>query len=115
MSPTTEKKVRRDTPDDVKGRPEPTNDVHVLSERLSRDPRFNPPTPSVWKRVALLIFVVVLFWLAFSMRAQHRKPAVVHAQRYSKEFKYRPAASPVITERLKDGRTRIRGAMPSVR
>jgi hypothetical protein len=30
--------------------------------------------------------------------------------RYSEEFKYRPAASPVITETLKDGRLRIRGA-----
>lgn len=30
--------------------------------------------------------------------------------RYSDEFKYRPAASPIITEKLKDGRIRIRGA-----
>jgi hypothetical protein len=29
---------------------------------------------------------------------------------YSEEYKYRPAASPVITETLKDGRLRIRGA-----
>lgn len=29
---------------------------------------------------------------------------------YSEEHKYRPAASPVITETLKDGRLRIRGA-----
>lgn len=29
---------------------------------------------------------------------------------YSDEYKYRPAASPVITEYLKDGRIRIRGA-----
>ena len=33
--------------------------------------------------------------------------------RYSEEFKYRPAASPIITERLKDGRVRLRGAYPS--
>lgn len=32
--------------------------------------------------------------------------------RYSDEFKYRPAASPVITEYLKDGRIRLRGATP---
>ncbi|RXW15152.1 hypothetical protein EST38_g10701 [Candolleomyces aberdarensis] len=31
---------------------------------------------------------------------------------YSKEHKYRPAASPVITETLKDGRIRLRGATP---
>ena len=30
--------------------------------------------------------------------------------RYSDEFKYRPAASPVITDYLKDGRIRLRGA-----
>jgi hypothetical protein len=33
-------------------------------------------------------------------------------QRYSKEFKFRPAASPIITETLKDGRIRLRGALP---
>ena len=32
--------------------------------------------------------------------------------RYNEEFKYRPAASPVITEYLKDGRMRLRGATP---
>lgn len=33
--------------------------------------------------------------------------------RYSDEFKFRPAASPVITETLKDGRIRLRGASPA--
>jgi len=33
--------------------------------------------------------------------------------RYSKEHKFRPAASPVITETLKDGRTRLRGSYPT--
>lgn len=33
---------------------------------------------------------------------------------YSNEHKYRPAASPVVTEILKDGRKRLRGANPSV-
>lgn len=32
--------------------------------------------------------------------------------RYSEEFRFRPAASPVITEYLKDGRIRLRGANP---
>jgi hypothetical protein len=36
-------------------------------------------------------------------------------QRYSKQHKYRPAASPVIYENLKDGKTRVRGAAPSLR
>lgn len=33
--------------------------------------------------------------------------------RYSDEHKYRPAASPVITETLADGRIRLRGANPA--
>ena len=33
-------------------------------------------------------------------------------KRYSKDYKFRPAASPVITEYLKDGRMRLRGALP---
>jgi len=33
--------------------------------------------------------------------------------RYSKEYKFRPAASPIITETLKDGRVRLRGALPT--
>lgn len=33
--------------------------------------------------------------------------------RYSKEHKFRPAASPVITETMKDGRTRLRGSYPT--
>jgi len=32
------------------------------------DPRFNPPTPSPYARAALLIFVVFLFWLAFTLK-----------------------------------------------
>jgi len=95
---------------------EPTSDVGELTRRLQADPRFNPPTPSVWKRVALVVVVFVLFWLAFSMRAPlQREQRVVHAQRYSNEFKYRPAASPIVTEKLKDGRQRIRGAQPTFR
>src|SRR6266849_768651 len=31
-------------------------------------------------------------------------------QRYSKQYKFRPAASPVVYEKLKDGKTRVRGA-----
>lgn len=33
--------------------------------------------------------------------------------RYSKDYKFRPAASPIITETLKDGRVRLRGALPT--
>ena len=62
----------------------PTSDVHELHRRLAQDPRFNPPTPSPWKRVALLAFVLAILWLAFSLRmsAKQSHPQVIHAQRY---------------------------------
>ncbi|KIM79843.1 hypothetical protein PILCRDRAFT_73740 [Piloderma croceum F 1598] len=82
-----------------------------LQRQTDRDPRFNVPPPSTWKRVALLLFVGFLFWLSFYVKvSKPEKPKIVHASRYSKEYKFRPAASPVITERLKDGRVRLRGA-----
>ncbi|KAF8881765.1 hypothetical protein BD779DRAFT_1388625, partial [Infundibulicybe gibba] len=80
------------------------------------DPRFHQPTPSRYTRAALLIFTAFLFWLAVTLRNASNKPVkVVHANRYSKEYKFRPAASPVITETLKDGRVRVRGAPPTGR
>ncbi|CAL1715850.1 unnamed protein product [Somion occarium] len=107
---------------DIKGRRdqvEPTSDVNVLHRRLNEDPRFNPPTPSFWKRIALVITVFFLFWVAYSIRtplyARPPKETVVHANRYSKDYKFRPAASPIITEKLKDGRMRVRGAQPTFR
>lgn len=52
--------------------------------------------------------------LCFSVRHPgHAHDARSPLDRYSKEFKYRPAASPVITERLRDGRIRLRGAHPT--
>ncbi|PCH42551.1 hypothetical protein WOLCODRAFT_163881 [Wolfiporia cocos MD-104 SS10] len=87
--------------------------VDELIEKLNDDPRFNPSTPSRWKRAALLLLIFALCWLALSIRAHNRKPKIIYAERYSEEFKYRPAASPIITERLKDGRTRLRGALPT--
>ncbi|KAG6875918.1 hypothetical protein C0993_006822 [Termitomyces sp. T159_Od127] len=81
------------------------------------DPRFNPPTPSPFKRAALIAFVILLLWIAFSLRPSllknNREAKVIYASRYSKEHKFRPAASPVITETLKDGRVRLRGAAPT--
>ncbi|KAG2064201.1 hypothetical protein BDR04DRAFT_1035926 [Suillus decipiens] len=79
-------------------------------KQLHADPRFNRPAPSLWKRIALLLVTAFLFWAAFKLQYQRSKPKVIHAERYSKDFKYRPAASPVITERLKDGVVRVRGA-----
>ncbi|PPQ68550.1 hypothetical protein CVT26_003359 [Gymnopilus dilepis] len=81
------------------------------------DPRFARTPPSPFKRLALVIFLAFLFWLGFQMRSSllesKRHPKVIHASRYSKEYKFRPAASPVITETLRDGRVRVRGALPS--
>ncbi|KAA1472909.1 hypothetical protein DENSPDRAFT_751191, partial [Dentipellis sp. KUC8613] len=69
----------------------------------------------IWKRVALILFIAFMFWLSFAIRTPYKHtPKVVHAHRYSKEHKFRPAASPIITEKLKDGRTRVRGAQPTV-
>lgn len=107
--------------------PEPTTDSH-----------FSPPPPSPLKRFLLLTFVVLLLLVGFQMRsgllAAKKKPKVIHASRlvheltpmfgwnvttlflsarYSKEYKFRPAASPIITETLKDGRVRLRGALPT--
>ncbi|KAF8068074.1 hypothetical protein FPV67DRAFT_1581873 [Lyophyllum atratum] len=83
----------------------------------SSDPRFNQPPPSPFKRGALIIFTIILFWLALSMRkslwTEKKSPKIVYATRYSKEHRFRPAASPIITETLKDGRIRIRGAGPT--
>ncbi|KIJ10322.1 hypothetical protein PAXINDRAFT_172189 [Paxillus involutus ATCC 200175] len=91
----------------------PTRD-HDEHRAAPLDPRFNPPPPAVWKRVALIAFIIFLFWLSFTFRqSKNVEPNVVHASRYSKEFKYRPAASPIVTERLKDGRTRLRGDYPT--
>ncbi|KAJ7239166.1 hypothetical protein B0H12DRAFT_1136314 [Mycena haematopus] len=70
---------------------------------------FLPP----WKRGALLLSIVLCFWLAYQLQHRTGTPKIVYANRYSKEFKYRPAASPIITETLKDGRVRLRGAAPT--
>ncbi|KAF9237002.1 hypothetical protein BU15DRAFT_49298 [Melanogaster broomeanus] len=92
------------------------NDTADDDERTTTpvfDDRFNRPPPPWWKRAALIAFLIFLFWLSYYMRrTPNVQPKVIHASRYSKEYKYRPAASPIITERLKDGRTRLRGAHP---
>ena len=80
---------------------------------LRRDPRFNPEPPNKLKRFLLIAFVIFLFWLAITLRSKSWRKQVVHASRYSNEFKYRPAASPIITETLIDGRVKLRGALPT--
>lgn len=83
LKPTKEDRERERTLQDLR-RLEPTSDINELHRRLKADPRFNPPTPSPWKRAALLVLMVGLLWLALSMRLQMKKPAqpeVLHAQR----------------------------------
>jgi hypothetical protein len=41
------------------------NPRHVA---FARDPRFELPTPPAWQRVALVLFLVFLFWLVFKLR-----------------------------------------------
>ncbi|GMK54516.1 hypothetical protein CspeluHIS016_0111020 [Cutaneotrichosporon spelunceum] len=78
---------------------------------------FNRPEPQWWKRVGLILTLFFLAWFSIYIGKEHvfnkeKKPEVIYATRYSDEFRYRPAASPVITEYLKDGRIRLRGATP---
>ncbi|KAI0636280.1 hypothetical protein C8Q77DRAFT_1102825 [Trametes polyzona] len=72
-------------PSDLKrrtSRDEPTSDIHELHRRLEEDPRFNPPTPSAWKRVALILFMLFLLYFGFKLRATvAEQPKVVHASR----------------------------------
>ncbi|KAF8139287.1 hypothetical protein K438DRAFT_1442844, partial [Mycena galopus ATCC 62051] len=66
-----------------------------------------------WKRAGLILSIFIAFYLAYQLQRPSGPPKIVHASRYSKEHKYRPAASPIITETLKDGRVRLRGAAPT--
>ncbi|KAG2031168.1 hypothetical protein BDR03DRAFT_973244, partial [Suillus americanus] len=83
-------------------------------KQFHANPCFNRPTPSLWKRIALLLVTVFLFWAVFKLQPQRSQTKIVHAERYSKDFKYRPEESPVIMERLKDGIVRLRGAYLSL-
>lgn len=63
----------------------PSNRRRHIAEhiQLEQDPRFNPPTPSWWKRALLVLFIIFMFWLHFSMRASMREGQVLHAHRYA--------------------------------
>ncbi|KAI9442226.1 hypothetical protein H4582DRAFT_2072774 [Lactarius indigo] len=43
----------------------PTNSRRHIAEhiQLAQDPRFNPPTPSWWKRALLILFIVVMSYM----------------------------------------------------
>jgi hypothetical protein len=52
-------------------------------EEPVHDPRFDVPTPSPYKRVALLLFTAFLFWAAFKMRGSltRKEPEIIYAKR----------------------------------
>ncbi|WWD03567.1 hypothetical protein V865_001621 [Kwoniella europaea PYCC6329] len=81
--------------------------------RRSVQEEFNRPPPSWWKRFMLIAVLILMAWFSVWLGRkgmQEQKPTVIYASRYSEEHKYRPAASPVITEYLPGNRIRIRGA-----
>ncbi|TFK28288.1 hypothetical protein FA15DRAFT_584624 [Coprinopsis marcescibilis] len=88
----------------------------------AEEPAANPrrtvtsPQPNRLRQFALIFFFLLSLWLAYAVRHhlewKKKRPQIVYASRYSKEYKYRPAASPIITETLKDGRILLRGATP---
>jgi len=50
-----------------------------------QDPRFHQPSPSPFKRAALIVVTLLLFWLALSMRTsllKAKKAQVIYAPRY---------------------------------
>jgi hypothetical protein len=57
-----------------------------VAERPAPDPRFDQPTPSPYKRAALIIFTILLFWIALSLRgnllAHKKSPKVIYASRW---------------------------------
>ncbi|PVF95355.1 hypothetical protein CPB86DRAFT_875747, partial [Serendipita vermifera] len=105
-------------------KPPPNSAPRVAQGSKAR--RANKPGGQ-WCKAAfytIVIVIVAYFWLSWTdpdqiALRQHawdaameriRGKQVVHANRYSNEFRFRPAASPIITETLPDGRTKLRGA-----
>jgi hypothetical protein len=71
--------------DDYDEEQSPVRHRHIPEHRqLAQDPRFNPPTPSWWKRALVILFIVAMFWLYFSLRASMQRAAqeeIIHAHR----------------------------------
>ncbi|CAE6398638.1 unnamed protein product [Rhizoctonia solani] len=67
---------------------------------------------SAFRRVVMipvLVFMMYLLFKSYTWMATPKKPEIIYADRYSHEYKFRPAASPIITEKLKNGKILIRG------
>ncbi|KAF7309262.1 hypothetical protein MIND_00296500 [Mycena indigotica] len=112
--------------DDVDDKPvqpkEEEEDDVTLSDPTAEEPRTPPPRPRLqiqpkplWRRHLLsMLLVALLAWLVLRRGiGKETKPKVIYANRYSNDYKFRPAASPIVTETLKDGRLRVRGAAPT--
>ncbi|KAL7418501.1 hypothetical protein Q5752_006959 [Cryptotrichosporon argae] len=95
---------------EIEDEAEPARVSRAAPLSASTRAEFDRAAPAWWKRALVLAAIVLFGWGAVKLGGLGRKPQVIYASRYSDEFKYRPAASPVITEYLKDGRMRIRGA-----
>ncbi|KAI0031726.1 hypothetical protein K488DRAFT_86516 [Vararia minispora EC-137] len=59
---------------------EEADDSRRLHALTAADPRFNPPTPAAWKRVALVAFVVFMFFLTFYLRPIPRSDQAHYAK-----------------------------------
>ncbi|KAF5362652.1 hypothetical protein D9758_009612 [Tetrapyrgos nigripes] len=104
------------TSEEPKAPTEQHEEEHDKNEHENTESQHSRAPPSPLKRTMWMIVIGLLLLLAYNSYSswiRSRKPQIVHAQRYSKEYKFRPAASPIITEPLKDGRLRVRGAAPT--
>ncbi|KAJ9114670.1 hypothetical protein QFC22_005546 [Naganishia vaughanmartiniae] len=85
-----------------------------LPQQEQQQPRPRFLSSRALKRLLLLLLTVgAVVGFQQGWFGGSSKPKVIYASRYSDEYKFRPAASPVITETLADGRIRLRGASPA--
>ena len=71
-------------PLDARDGPIPDHIRQAAADARARiDARFRQPTPSPLKRVALLLFVALLFWFAIKLRISNKaaQPQVFHTDR----------------------------------
>ncbi|WWC64688.1 uncharacterized protein I303_107299 [Kwoniella dejecticola CBS 10117] len=100
-------------PLDLDSTPQHETDPSYRPLRRSVQEEFNRPPPSWWKRTLLILVILAMAWFSIWLGRkgmEEKGPTIIYANRYSDEHKYRPAASPVITEYLSGNRIRLRGA-----
>ncbi|GAA5858051.1 hypothetical protein JCM8547_006679 [Rhodosporidiobolus lusitaniae] len=64
--------------------------------------RFDLP-PYSWSQAA------VRRWNGQEQKVVRQRPALRNVERYSPQHRFRPAASPIVTEVAKDGKVKLRG------